>query len=280
MDLTMREKIVLVTGATSGIGEVAAMQLGLKGARMLVVGRNSSKVDAVVSRLKADGGQADGFTADLSSKAEICRLSDEIHRAVDHVDVLLNNAGAYITDRRVSVDGYEMTFALNHLNYFMLTGLLLDLLKTGRPARVVNVSSAAHVGGHVNFDDLQSEKGYSSWKVYSNTKLMNVLFTYELARRLEGTLVTANALHPGFVATNFGRSNGGFFKPFFGLAQLAAIPPEEGAKTSIHLASSPDVEGVSGKYFSECKPVSSSRESYDRQVADRLWRVSEELTQS
>lgn len=253
------------------------MELGRLGARILLVGRNPSKVDTVVSRIRADGGQAEGFTADLSSKAEISRLSEEIHHAVDHLDVLLNNAGAYITSRQVSADGYEMTFALNHLNYFLLTGLLLDLLKTGRPARVVNVSSAAHVGGHVNFDDLQSERGFSSWKVYSNTKLMNVLFTYELARRLEGTSVTANALHPGFVSTNFGRSNGGLFKPFFGLAQLMAIPPQEGAKTSIYLASSPEVQGVSGKYFSECKPVSSSKESYDRQVADRLWRVSEEL---
>jgi NAD(P)-dependent dehydrogenase (short-subunit alcohol dehydrogenase family) len=176
------------------------------------------------------------------------------------------------------VDGLEMTFALNHLSYFLLTNMLLDILKASAPARIVNVSSGANFGGRIQFDDLQLKKGYSGFRAYSQSKLMNVLFTYELARRLEGSDVTANALHPGFVATNFGRSNGGLFNWIFRLVMVGALTPEKGAETSIYLASSPEVEGISGKYFDNKKAVHSASASYDQDTARRLWEISLALT--
>jgi NAD(P)-dependent dehydrogenase (short-subunit alcohol dehydrogenase family) len=190
--------------------------------------------------------------------------------------VLLNNAGAIFMTRKVSVDGFEMSFALNHINYFLLTRLLLDLIKSTPKARIVNVSSSAHYSGHINFSDLQSNN-YSPMRAYSASKLMNVLFTYELSRRLAGSGITVNALHPGFVASNFGKSNGGIMVPIFKLAHLGAIDTREGAKTCIFLASSPEVEGITGKFYVKCKPVNSSKESYDKDVALRLWDETEKL---
>jgi retinol dehydrogenase-12 len=191
---------------------------------------------------------------------------------------LVNNAGALFSRRQLSRDDIEMTFALNHLAYFLLTHLLLDPLKASASARIVNVSSEAHRGARLDFADLQGQHSYSGWRAYARSKLANILFTYELARRLEGTGVTANALHPGFVATSFGRNNRNITGLFFRIAQLAAISPEEGAKTIIHLASSPEVQDITGRYFVKQKAVRSSQVSYDRAAAERLWKVSAELT--
>jgi NAD(P)-dependent dehydrogenase (short-subunit alcohol dehydrogenase family) len=188
--------------------------------------------------------------------------------------VLLNNAGAIFSSRQLSKDGIEMTWALNHLNYFLLTHLLLDALKAAPAGRVVNVSSGAHQMGRINFDDLQGEKRYSSWTAYGNSKLANVMFTYELARRLGGTQITTNVLHPGAVATGFGRNNGGVWNAALKLIGRFSLSPADGAKTSIYLASSPDVAGVTGKYFDNSKAVSSSNASYDAAVQKRLWDVS------
>ena len=195
------------------------------------------------------------------------------------LDVLVNNAGGFFMAREESVDGIEMTWALNHLNYFLLTTLLLDHIKASAPARIICVSSDAHTGTSIRFDDPQFKKGYSGFGVYGHSKLANILFTYELARRLEGTRVTANALHPGFVATGFGHNNGGLVRLGMRVVQrFGARTPEKGAETSVYLASSPEVEGVTGKYFVDKHPVQSSPESYDRTAAARLWELSEQMT--
>lgn len=275
----MENRRVLITGATSGIGEVTAYSLADMGAEVIVVSRNEQKTRAVAEKILAKGQKAYPFVADLSSKADILKLAEEIHAKYDILDVLLNNAGAIFMKRLESIDGLEMTFALNHLNYFMLTNLLLDLLHKGTKPRIVNVSSGAHFAGRIDFSDLQIKKKYSGWRAYSASKLMNVLFTYELDRQLrkQRSEITVNALHPGFVATNFGKSNGGLLQPIFGITQLAALKPEEGAKTSIYLASSPEVENISGKYFANSAETRSSPESYDEQTALKLWQASEQL---
>lgn len=277
--IDLHNRIALITGATDGIGKITAEALAQMGAQVVITGRNPQKAEAVAKELsQASGRQVDFLTGDLSSQDEVRGLVDEFKTRYDHLDILVNNAGAVFMKRRASADGLEMTFALNHLGYFLLTLLLLDRLTAGSRARIVNVSSAAHMGGTIHFDDLQGERGYSGWKAYSQSKLANILFTYELARRLEGSRVTANVLHPGFVATNFGKSNGGLFRPLFGLAQFAAITPVEGAATSIYLASSPEVEGISGKYFDRKQPVKSSPASYDAAAARKLWEISLQLT--
>ncbi len=278
--LSMAGKTVLVTGATDGIGLITARELARMGARTLLVGRNPQKTANAAEQVRKETGnpQVETLLADLSVMAEVRGLAEQVRGRTDRLDVLVNNAGAIFVSRQVSIDGYEMTFALNHLSYFLLTHLLLDPLKSSSPARVVNVSSAAHYGGRMYFDDLQLERGFQSWKAYAQSKLANVLFTYELARRLEGTNVTANTLHPGFVATNFGKSNGGFFRSLFGLFQVGAISPDEGAQTSIYLASSSDVDGINGQYFDKQKAVKSSPASYDLDSARRLWEISLELT--
>jgi retinol dehydrogenase 12 len=277
----MKGKTCLVTGATSGIGEITARELARMGARVIVLGRSSERCAATLERIRSQTGTTavESMVADLSSQAGVRQLAEQVRQSCDHLDVLVNNAGGMFLDRRESVDGIELTLALNHLSYFLLTQELLPLLKVKPPARIVNVASEAHEGGTITFDDIQRRRNYSGWKAYQQSKLANVLFTYELARRLEGTGVTANVLHPGFVRTNF-------FKDFPGwrgvvvkfAASLIAITPEEGAKTTIYLASSPEVEGVTGQYFVKSRPATSNKESHDRAVAERLWRVSEELT--
>ena len=273
-------KVILITGATDGIGRVTAEALAKKGARVVLVGRNPEKTRSVVSEIKNNthNEQVDYMLADLSNQAEVRALAQAFKDRYDRLDVLINNAGALFMSRQTSADGYEMTFALNHLAYFLLTNLLLDLLIKSAPARIVNVSSAAHVASKLNFEDLQNEHGFTGWRAYAQSKLANLYFTYELARRLEGTGVTVNALHPGFVASNFGKSNGSIFRPLFSLFQIGAISPEKGAETEIYLAASPDVAGVTGKYFSNKKQVSSSSVSYDQEAAQRLWDASLALT--
>lgn len=277
---TMSEKIVFVTGATSGIGAVTARRLAALGATLVMVGRDREKSDRVANDIRQRTGNSKVIylVGDLSSQKDLRRLVDEFKNHFDRLDVLVNNAGAVFLSRHESVDGIEMTLALNHLNYFLLTNLLMDRLIASAPARIVNVSSAAHNGARLNFDDLENKKGYNGMRAYGQSKLANLLFTYELARRLEGKGVTVNALHPGFVASNFAKNNLGILRPLMSLIQFAAISPEEGAQTSFYLATSPGVEGVSGKYFINQKAVSSSPASYDEAAARRLWETSEQMT--
>ena len=275
----MNNKTILITGASGGIGLHSAIGLAKLGANIVMVGHNERRTVQAVELVKAQtGNQSVSYLlADLSSMQEVRRLAQEFKDKYKSLDVLLNNAGAIFLTRKVSVDGYEMSLALNHLNYFLLTDLLLDMLKSAPSARIVNVSSRAHYRGHINFDDLQSRHGYNGMRTYGMSKLMNVLFTYELARRLQGTNVTANCLHPGFVASNFAGNNGWFVR--LGMSFMSGrISVEDGAKCSVYLASSPEVQGMSGKYFNyDLKETRSSDESYDLAVASRLWDVSEKL---
>ncbi len=279
----MQDKTVLITGGTSGIGKETALELAKQGATVVVVGRNPAKTATTVAEIKAASGNdhVDSLVADLASMQEVRRVADEFKARYDSLHVLLNNAGALFTKRYETVDGYEQTLSLNHLAYFLLTNLLLDTLKASTPARIINVSSSAHRGKTLNFDDLQHKKSYDfgGLGVYGQSKLANVLFTYELARRLARTGVTVNALHPGFVASGFGKSDNLLVTLIMPIIhRLFAIPVEEGAQTPIYLASSPEVEGVSGHFFEDCKPVKSSLASYDEAAQKRLWKVSEELT--
>ncbi|HSF31644.1 MAG TPA: SDR family oxidoreductase [Candidatus Tectomicrobia bacterium] len=277
----MHDKICVVTGATSGLGLVTAQALARQGATLIVVGRDPERSAATVSRIQQETGNAavESMLADLSTQGQVRQLATEIQRRFSRLDVLVNNAGALFARRQLSQDGVEMTFALNHLAYFLLTNLLLEPLKASPTARIVNVSSEAHRGARLDFADLQAERNYGGYRVYARSKLANILFTYELARRLEGTGIVANALHPGFVATNFGRNNRRFTAGLFRILQrAAAISPAEGAQTILYLASSPQVEGITGEYFVKQKAVRSSQVSYDRAAAERLWQVSAELT--
>ena len=283
VDQPMAGRVCLVTGATSGIGEETALGLARLGATVVVAGRSAARCAATVDRIGRQTGSFPGRTvefllADLSSQKEVHNLAAEFKSRHDRLDVLVNNAGAIVLSRRKSVDGLELTFALNHLSYFVLTDLLLDVLVSSAPARIVNVSSSSHRRTQINFDDLQKQLRYTGFRAYAQSKLANVLFTYELARRLEGTGVTANALHPGLVATNFLTNNGrlGHFLAFF--MRIRGMSSAKGARTSIYLASSDEVEGVSGLYFEKEKAVQSAPASYDQSAAARLWKISAELT--
>jgi NAD(P)-dependent dehydrogenase (short-subunit alcohol dehydrogenase family) len=277
----LADKEVVITGGTDGIGKVAAAALAKAGASVTIVGRDSAKGETVVRELKAQAGHDRvGFVrGDLSAQKGVRTAAAGLKERLKRIDVLLNNAGAFFQRRELSEDGIERTFALNHLGYFLMTDLLMDRLKASAPARIVNVASAAHVGGKLDLADLQNEKNYSGWRAYQQSKLANIYFTYELARKIEGSGVTANCLHPGFVATRFGNNNGGWLSAVFGVAKsLLAKSETDGAKTSIHLAGSPEVAGISGKYFDECKAVHSSPVSYDENTARELWRISEKMT--
>jgi retinol dehydrogenase-14 len=281
MESPLKGKTVLVTGGTNGIGFVTARELARMGGQVTIVSRNTEKCIAVSAAITADTGNPVEFiVSDLSSLAGIKQVAADFKQHHSRLHVLVNNAGGFFNSRIISADGYEYTFALNHLNYFLLTNLLLDLLKASAPSRIVNVSSGAHNGAKlINFDNLMGERKYSGWGAYAQSKLANLLFTYELSRRLEGTGVTVNALHPGYVDTGLAQNNGLLFR--VGAKTSACIfarKPEQGAQTSIFLASSPEVEGVTGMYFIECKPAGSSPASYDRATALKLWRVSMELT--
>lgn len=274
----LKDKTVLVTGATNGIGKVTARQLAAQGAQVVIISRNAEKCKATAEEIRAQSGTTvDWIAADLSLLAGIEEAAAEFRARYTQLHVLINNAGAFFAERHVTADGYELTFALNHLNYFLLTERLLDRLMASAPARIINVSSDAHFGGVIDFDDLMGERKYSGWSAYSQSKLANVMFTYALARRLEGANVTANALHPGFVATGFGRNNGGIVGMFMPIAQMFAKKPDKGAETTIFLATSPSVEGVTGKYFADSKVKDSSKVSYDVEAQERLWTVSEQL---
>ena len=275
----MNGKVCLVTGATDGIGKVSARVLAELGAKVIIVGRNPEKSAIVLAELRSISGNEniDLLMADLAVMQEVRDLAEQVISRYDRLDVLLNNAGGYFTKHEITSDGLEMTFALNHMSYFLLTNKLMELLKYSAPARIVNVSSDAHYGVDMEFENLNGEQEYKAWKAYQKSKLANVLFTYELLKKVPGN-ITVNCLHPGFVATNFGHNNGGFFGPVLKIAQrISAIDPEEGAKTSIFLCSAPEVKGVSGKYFYKCKPKTSSRESRNMDTGKRLWQISSDI---
>jgi len=276
----MAGRVCVVTGANSGIGKATAMGLAEMGATVILVCRSKEKGEAALSEIRGKSGNnsLDLMLADMSSMRSVRQLASEFRRKYDRLQVLVNNAGLFMFTRSTTGDRLETTFEVDYLSHFLLTGLLIDLLKASAPSRLVEVSSVAHYNGHIDFDDLQGEKGYGGWKAYSQAKLAQVLFTYELARRLKGTGVTANCLHPGAVATNIWSRPLGRAGFIMKLLRLFMMGPEGGAKTPIYLASSPDVEGVSGKYFTNKKEKESSKESNDEQVARRLWLVSEELT--
>lgn len=277
----MAGRTVLITGGTGGIGRATAEGLARLGARVAITGRDLTRAEAAAAQIAAASGNpaVDAYAADLSSQAEVRGLARAVLAAYPRLDVLINNVGGYWAHRHVTADGLEHTFALNHLAPFLLTNLLLDRLIASAPARIVTVSSGAQAMGRIDFDDLQGERRYSGQRAYNQSKLANVMFTYELARRLAGTGVTATVLHPGVVRTAFGAEDQ---SAFFTLMSTVVRPfmktPAQGAETPIHLASAPEVEGVTGRYFVNRKPRSSNKASYDRTATARLWQVSADLT--
>lgn len=279
MQASLKDQTVLITGATSGIGRITAHKLAGMGAQVVVIGRNPARAGETVADIKRATGnpQVDALVGDLSSMSEVRRMADEFRQRYDRLNILINNAGAIFFRYRLTPDGFENTLALNHLSHFLLTNLLLDLITASAPARIINVSSVAHYAALLNPDALLDSRYARGFLAYGQTKLMNILFARELARRLPQG-ITANSLHPGLVATNFGRSNGGVFRRMWDLLELIAVTPEEGSKTSIYLASSPEVAGVTGQYFVRCKPVRSSIASYDQDLAQQMWEVSAKLT--
>jgi NAD(P)-dependent dehydrogenase (short-subunit alcohol dehydrogenase family) len=266
-------KVVVITGATSGIGKVAAEKLAGMGARLVLVARDKARGEAFLGRLRelTRGITHSIHYADLSRLAQMKQVAAAIAAAEPRIDVLINNAGALYNSRHVTEDGLELTFALNHLAYFVMTHGLRERLLASAPARVVNVSSNAHRGARLDFNDLQSANGYNGFRVYGRSKLSNILFTREMSRRLAGSGVTANCLHPGFVATRFGDESGGLFSIVVRLAKTFAISPEKGAETIVYLASSPAVANVSGGYFYKCRPATPTKEAQDDAAAQRLW---------
>ena len=281
---TMQGKICLVTGATSGMGKETALGLARMGATVVLVARDSNKGKETQREITRQSGNEhiDLLLADLSSQQEVRKLASEFKAKYQQLHVLVNNAGAVFSKRQTTVDGLEMTFALDHLAYFLLTNLLLDTIKASAPARIINISSVAQANGKINFDDLQGEKSYGffGFTAYSQAKLANVMFTYELARRLQGTSVTVNAVGPGGVTTNFGVSNGGFFATVTKFLTRSAKTPADAAKTAIWLASAPKLQNETGKFYYNEREIHSSKLSHNVATQKRLWEVSEELTKA
>ena len=279
MPAEMTGRVCVITGASRGIGKASAEALADLGANVVLVCRRQADGDKVASEIsRRSAAVPDVVAADLSSQSEIRRAAGEIRERHPTVQVLINNAGLFTRRRQLTVDGLEQQFAVNHLAYFLFTNLLLDCLRAGAPSRIINVSSGAHSGSQLDFADLQGERSYDGNRAYSQSKLANILFTYELARRLRGTGVTANCLHPGVIATRLLADYMGVPAAGGALARTFGAKPEKGAETIVYLASSQEVEGVTGKYFVNKRPVTSSRESYDEAAARRLWEVSERLT--
>lgn len=277
----MKDKVCVITGGTDGIGKAAAYGLAVQGARLLVHGRDPDKGTRAVAEIKARSGNPaiEFLQADFSSLADVRRLAATVMERTPRVDVLVNNAGGVFGKRTLSKDGYEMTFAVNHLAPFLLTHLLANTLKSAGPSRIVTTASRAHQGAKISFDDLQATRKYSVMGAYGSSKLANILFTRALAKRLQGTAVTTTCLHPGFVRTNFGRAidMSPWLKRIFGLAARFARTPEKGAKTVIYLASSPQVQGASGGYYFDCTLTLPSSAAQDDSAAEHLWQVSEQL---
>jgi NAD(P)-dependent dehydrogenase (short-subunit alcohol dehydrogenase family) len=275
-------KVVVLTGGTSGIGRVAATELSRRGAKIVLIARDRARAADALAAITTAGPSLEHrvFIADLASIADTRRIAAEIAAAEPRIDVLINNAGALFNRRQLSPDGLEMTFALNHMAYFVLTAGLKQTLMQSAPARVVNTASGAHRSATLNLNDLQSERGYTGFAVYSRSKLCNILFNRELARRLKGKGVTSNCLHPGFVATRFGDDSGGLVQSLMPIAKLGAISPAMGAETIVYLASSPEVGAVSGEYFYKCAPDTPSPQAQDDAMATKLWAESERLAAS
>lgn len=277
---SMDGKLCMVTGATAGIGYYTALEIARMGASLIIIGHNQVKCMSSMKMIQEDTGNrsVEYLLADLSSQAQIRSAVSKFYEQHDHLDVLVNNAGAFFLRRRLSEDGIEMTLAVNHLAYFLLTNLLIDALKTSPSARVVNVSSGSHYNEHLDFNDLQLSRFYNPMQAYGRSKLANILFSYELTRRLVGTNITSNALTPGMVATDIWKKVNRWLTPLINpVIQHIAQTPLEGAQTSIYLATSPEVEGVTGKYYADKRPVRSSSVSYDVDTAQQLWKISSHL---
>ena len=278
----MAGKTVLITGGTGGIGKATAIGLATLGARVAITGRDRDRAQSAAADIQRESGnpEVEAYAADLSSQAEVRRLAAAVLDAYPRLDVLVNNVGGFWAHRHVTADGLEYTFAVNHLASFLLTDLLLDRLTRSAPARIVTVSSNAQAMGRIHFDDLQGEKNYSGSRAYNQSKLAVVMFTYELSRRLHTTTVTANALHPGVVHTAFSSEDPSALARTARPLMRFMKTPAQGAATSIHLASSPDVQGITGRYFANSKPKASNKSSYDTEAANRLWQVSADLVAS
>lgn len=274
-----QQKTVLVTGATNGIGKVTALELARQNYRVLITSRDAAKGQQMLQELQAQNSNTvpELFVGDLSSMADVRHIAAEVCSRYPRLDVLINNAGGLFDKRQLTVDDFEFTFAFNHLTYFLLTSLLLPSLNAAGNARVVNVSSSGNHLAQMRWEDLQYQTGYSGWRAYWQSKLMNVLFTLAMARHLQNSGVTCNVLHPGIVNTGFGKTTTGLNGILSWAANLAAISPEQGAQTSIYLATSPAVDGVSGQYFVKQKVARANPVAYDQAAQERLWVLSEEL---
>jgi NAD(P)-dependent dehydrogenase (short-subunit alcohol dehydrogenase family) len=268
----------MITGATSGIGRASAIELARMGAKLVLVCRNRERGEELVREIQTNGGDAELMIADLESQDQIRKLAHDFLAKGWPLHVLINNAGVFNLKRTETPDNIETVFAVNHLAYFMLTMLLLERIKESAPARIINIASDLHKRATINFDDLGGERSFGGMSSYGQSKLANILFTYELARRLEGTGVTVNCVHPGGVATNLAKNNGAFVNAAWKVIGLFMKSPENGARTQTYLASSPEVEGVTGKYFINCREARSSAESLNLDVARKLWAVSEQMT--
>ena len=279
-NVDMTGKVCLITGGNSGIGKATALGLAKLNASVGIVSRDKDKGEATLIEIRSKSGNrnVDAMTADLSSQDSVRELAHDFKGRYKKLHVLINNAGIFLPKRVPTVDGLEATFATNHLGHFLLTNLLLDLLKASAPSRIINLSSSAHHGTEMDFEDLQGEKKYRGYHAYSQSKLANVLFTYQLTKQLEGTGVTVNSLHPGVVRTGFGKDQGGLMSILVTVGRPFMMSPDKAARAAIYLATSPELEGVTGKYFSRGKEERSSRQSYDETSAERLWKLSAELT--
>ncbi|MFW9947436.1 MAG: SDR family oxidoreductase [Candidatus Odinarchaeota archaeon] len=274
-----KEKLCVITGANAGIGKETAIQLAAKGYHIIMICRNREKAEIAQNEIKEKSAneRIDLLIADLASLKSVGNVAKAFKQKYEYLHVLINNAGIFNRKRMVTENGYESTFAVDYLAHFLLTNSLLDIIKKSAPSRIINVSSNIHLYFKINFDDLMSEKKYSSQKAYANAKFALVLFTYELARRLDGTGVTVNALHPGHAKTKMITPTKKSSKIFQHLISPLIKSPEEAARTSVYLASSPEVEGITGKYYKKCKPVKSHKLTYDESLQTKLWRISEKL---
>jgi NAD(P)-dependent dehydrogenase (short-subunit alcohol dehydrogenase family) len=279
-NVDMTGRVCLITGGNSGIGKATALGLAKLDATVVIVSRDKDKGEAALLEIRTRSGNkdVDAMVCDLSSQDSVRELAHDFRARYKRLHVLINNAGIFLPKRVVTVDGLEATFVTNHLGHFLLTNLLLDLLKANAPSRIINVTSSAHYGTEMDFDDLQGEKKYSGYHAYSQSKLANVLFTYQLAKLLEGTAVTANCLHPGVVRTGFGKDQGGLMNILVRIGSPFMISPEKSAKAEVYLATSPQLEKVTGRFYSKGKEAESSKESYNVTSAEKLWKMSAELT--